>query len=398
MKRLRTIRLVAIREITERGRTKGFWGSLILTVGLITAAVIVPAILFGDEDAIKIGIVEPAPAALGPALVATGSAFEKTVQVSTYPDLATATAAVQSEAIKGAVVMSTEPTGQTDLIVRAIPDQQVQAIVSAAVASARLAELATEHGIPPLDLASLASPPTVTSLDPQEPADNSAFLIANIGVVLLFISIFSFGYWVLSGVVEEKQSRVVEVILSSVRPRELLIGKVLGIGVLGLVQLSVMVGVGVAAARLFGSFELPETTGVMVGTTLLWYIIGYALYSTAFGVLGALASRMEDASNVTAPVSIVATVGYLIALLVVTNDPDGLVATVCSLFPPFAPMVVPFRVALGAIGPIEFVASVLVSIAAVWAMFVVGGRVYRGAVLQIGGQMKLRDAWRQGTQ
>jgi len=396
VKRMRTIRLVAIREIAERGRTKAFWGSLILTVGLIVAAVIVPSILFADDDTLEVGIVEPAPATLAPALVATGSAFETTVEVTTYPDVASATDAVRSEAIEGAVVISAQASSPVELIVHTTPDQRLQAIVSAAVASSRLAELATEHGIPPLDLAALANPPTVTSLDPQEPTDDSAFLIANIGVILLFISIFSFGYWVLSGVVEEKQSRVVEVVLSTVRPRELLIGKVLGIGILGLVQLTIMVGVGVAAARLSGVLELPETTTAMVGTTLLWYIIGYTLYSTAFGVLGALASRMEDASNVTAPVSLVATGGYLLGLFVVVDNPDGLAATLCSLFPPFAPMVVPFRVALGAIGPVEFGIDVAVSIAAIWAMFVVGGRVYRGAVLQIGGQMKLRDAWRAG--
>ena len=398
MRRLRTIRLVAIREIAERGRTKSYWGSLVLTIGLIVAAVIVPAVLFADEDTLKIGIVEPAPIPLVAALVATGKALETTVEVTTYQDVVAATEAVRTEVVEGAVVMPSEATGETSLIVRSTPDQRLQTIVSAAVASSRLAELATEHGIPPFDLAALAGPLAVTSLDPQDPADESAFLVANVGVVLLFISIFSFGYWVLSGVVEEKQSRVVEVILSTVRPRELLIGKVIGIGILGLVQLALMVGVGVVAARLTGAFELPETTGPMVATTLLWYIIGYALYSAAFGVLGALASRMEDASNVTAPVSLVATGGYLIGIFAVTSDPDGLVATVCSFIPPFAPMVVPFRVAFGAIGPVEFVASVVVSVAAVWAMFLVGGRVYRGAVLQIGGQIKLRDAWRAGTQ
>jgi ABC-2 type transport system permease protein len=397
MKRLRTIRLVAVREIAERGRTRGFWGSLILTVGLILAAVIVPAIAFGEGDSLAIGVVEPAPAGLAPALVATGSAFETRVAITTYPDVRAAADAIEMDAVDGAIVVPVEPRAQPELIVRSTPDPRLQAIVVAAIAAARLSELAIEHDIPQLDLFALSTPPAVTSLEQRE-ADQSALLVANIGVILLFISIFSFGYWVLAGVVEEKQSRVVEVVLSTVRPRELLIGKVLGIGVLGLVQLVVMIGVGVAAARLTGTFELPETTVAMVGTTLLWYILGYALYATAFGVLGALASRMEDASNATAPISLVATGGYLVALFVVTGDPDGLVATLCSLFPPFAPMVVPFRVALGAIGPIEYAVTVAVAVAAIWAMFVVGGRVYRGALLRIGGQVKLRDAWRAGTQ
>jgi ABC-2 type transport system permease protein len=397
MRRLRTIRLVAMREIAERGKTKGYWGSLILTVGLIVAAVIVPAIIFDDEDTLAIGIVEPAPIGLRTVLVATGDAFETTVETTTYPDVQAARDAVTGEEVAGAIYIPTNG-GQPELIVRDSPDQRVQAIVAASVASARLSELATEHGISPTDLAAIATPPTITSLEEAREEEESGFLIANIGVILLFISIFSFGYWVLSGVVEEKQSRVVEVVLSTVRPRELLIGKVLGIGILGLIQLVVMVGVGVVAARLTGAFELPETTGPMVATTFIWYILGYAIYATAFGVLGALASRMEDASNVTAPVSVVATAGYLIGLFVVIQDPDGLVATLATFFPPFAPMVVPFRVAVGGIGPIEFVASIVVAVLALWAMFVIGGRVYRGAVLRVGGQVKLRDAWRAGTQ
>jgi ABC-2 type transport system permease protein len=398
MNRMRTNRLVAVREIGERGRTKGFWGSLLLTVGLIVAAVIVPAVLFADEDTIGVGVVEPVPAALVPALIATGTAFDSSVRTITYPNVAAARDAVASDAVKGAVVVPAERGQSPELIVKSTPDQRLQSIVAAAVATTRLSDLAAEHGIAPAQLAGLSVAPIVTSIEVTEERDDSGLLIANVGVILLFISIFSFGYWVLGGVVEEKQSRVVEVILSTVRPRELLIGKVLGIGLLGLLQLVIMVAAGVAAARVSGAFELPDTTVPMVATTLLWYIVGYAIYATAFGVLGALASRMEDASNVTAPVSLVATGGYLIGIFAVTGDPDGIVATVASFFPPFAPMVVPFRVALGGIGQVEFVAAVLVSVVTVWLMFVVGGRVYRGAVLQVGATVKLRDAWRAGTQ
>ena len=92
--------------------------------------------------------------------------------------------------------------------------------------------------------AAASTPPSVTALEPFDEARSTQFLFANAGVILMFIAIFSYGYWVLTGVVEEKQSRVVEVVLSTVRPRDLLIGKVLGIGILGLVQLVAMVVVG----------------------------------------------------------------------------------------------------------------------------------------------------------
>ncbi|MEA2517991.1 MAG: type transport system permease protein, partial [Chloroflexota bacterium] len=231
-------------------------------------------------------------------------------------------------------------------------------------------------------------------LQAPDPDRDVAFIFANVGVILLFIAIFTFGTWVLTGVVEEKQSRVVEVVLATVEPRDLLIGKVVGIGVLGLAQLVLMVTVGITAGVAAGRFALPPTTGFAVANLLIWFVLGYAFYSTALGVLGALASRMEEASNASSPVSFIAMGAYFFSLLVALNDPTGTAARIATFVPPVAPMVVPLRAALGAIEPWEFAGSIVVMGAAIWALFVVGGRVYSGAVLQSGGRVKLRDAWR----
>ena len=117
-------------------------------------------------------------------------------------------------------------------------------------------------------------------------------MFANVGIILIFIGIFSFGFAVLTGVVEEKQSRVVEVVLSTVRPRDLLMGKVFGIGVLGLVQLVVFIVAGLAAAVLTDRFELPSTTPHRGGHARR--LVPARLRpcnATALGFLGALASR-----------------------------------------------------------------------------------------------------------
>ena len=134
--------------------------------------------------------------------------------------------------------------------------------------------------------------------------------------------------------------------------------------------------------------------GSALANLFVWFILGYAFYSTALGVLGALASRMEEASNASSPVSFIAMAGYFFSLLVALNDPSGTAARIATFIPPVAPMVVPLRAALGAIQPWEVIGSVVVMCAAIWALFVVGGRVYSGAVLQTGARMKLRDAWR----
>jgi ABC-2 type transport system permease protein len=103
---------------------------------------------------------------------------------------------------------------------------------------------------------------------------------------------------------------------------------------------------------------------------------------------------MEEASNASTPVTMVAMLSYFAAILLVTNEPDGVLAHVLTFIPPSAPMVVPLRAALGTIEPWEIGLSVLVTLAAIWFLFVLGGRIYSGAVLQTGSRMKLRDAWR----
>jgi ABC-2 type transport system permease protein len=251
-----------------------------------------------------------------------------------------------------------------------------------------------DAGVDPGALIAAQGVPSVESLDPQTDADQSRFLFANIGAVLILVGIFSFGFTVLTGVVEEKQSRVVEVVLATVRARDLLMGKVLGIGILGVVQLLVFVVAALAAAILTNRFALPETTPSAIALLVVWFVLGYALYSTALGFLGALASRLEEASNASTPVTMIAMISYFVAIFAVINDPEGIVARVATFIPASAPFVVPLRAAFDAISPVEVAVAILVTVIAIWILFAIGARVYAGAVLQTAGRMKVRDAWR----
>jgi ABC-2 type transport system permease protein len=296
------------------------------------------------------------------------------------------------------VIVPADLSSAGELAFRESADPTIQGVVSSAVAGLRVNAALESEGVDPSTFIEAQSPPTIRALEPPEEGSDARFLIANIGAVLILVGVFSFGFTVLTGVVEEKQSRVMEVVLSTVVPRDLLMGKVLGIGILGLVQLAVFVIASLIAARLTQEFELPETTPGAAVQLVIWFILGYTLYSTALGVLGALASRMEEASNASTPVTIVAMLSYFVAIFAVLQDPSGPVAIVASFIPFSAPMVVPMRAALGAITPIEILAAALVTIAAIWVLFVVGGRVYAGAALQTAGRMRLRDAWRSAGQ
>jgi ABC-2 type transport system permease protein len=387
MNRTRAVYLVARRELVERARSRAFLIGLVITEALILAGFLLPSLFGGGgDDGLTVGYVGQPPSDVRTAITLAGTAFDTEVSIEPLADVSAAEAAVREARVEAAIVPPDAGSGggtAGELLVRDRPDPRVQAVVQAAYV------ILADIQAPPV--------PTVRSLEPQAEVDEIAFLLANAGVVLLFISIFSFGYWVLTGVVEEKQSRVVEVVLSTVVPRDLLMGKVLGIGILGLVQLVAMVVTALVLAQVTGRFELPPTTGPAVAMVFVWFGIGYALYATMFAVLGALASRMEEASNATTPVSLLATAGYLLGLLVVPGDPTGVVARLATFFPPFAPMIVPLRAALAAIEVWEAILAAVVAIAATYLMLVFGGRVYAGAVLRTG-RVRLRDAWRASGQ
>jgi ABC-2 type transport system permease protein len=394
MSRLRSVWLVAKREIIERGRSRGFLFSVLFTTALVVGSIVVPPLLFGDDDPTPVGLVEPVPAGLDTALLATAAQVDAELELRSYPDVAAADAALAAEEVDAVMVVPADLSSSGEVRFAEDADDGLVSLVSLSVSAVRAQAVLTEAGVDPADLAAVQVPPTVVELEPSTDDQEGQFLLANIGAVLILVGIFSFGFTVLTGVVEEKQSRVVEVVLSTVRPKDLLMGKVLGIGILGIVQLAIFGLAAVAAASFTGGIPLPSTTPGAVLMLAVWFILGYALYATALGFLGALASRMEEASNASTPVTVVAMVSYFAALFGVTNDPNGVVATVATYLPPSAPFVVPLRVAFDAISPIEIGLAMLSTIIGIYVLFSIGARVYAGAVLQTAGRMKLRDAWR----
>ncbi len=398
MSRWRSIWLVARREIIERGRSRGFVLSVLFTTAIVIGSFLVPALLFGDEEDAKIGVVQPAPPALDGLVTSIASGAGRTLELVPYPDRSAAEAALEADEVEAVIDVPADLSSPGTVVYKESTDQVLQSIVSAAIVSLRVNAVLVGTDVDQAAMAAAQQPPEAVELDPQTDAERSRFLVANIGAVLILVGIFSFGFTVLTGVVEEKQSRVVEVVLSTVRARDLLMGKVLGIGVLGVVQLAVFLIAALGAASLTSELVLPTTTPAAIMLLAIWFVLGYALYSTALGFLGALASRMEEASNASTPVTMVAMLSYFVAIFAVINDPHGTVATIATYLPPSAPFVVPLRAALEAIEPWEIGLAIISTLVGIWVLFAIGARVYAGAVLQTTGRMKLRDAWRSAGQ
>ena len=213
--------------------------------------------------------------------------------------------------------------------------------------------------------------------------------------ILIYIALLSTGQLVAQGVVEEKATRVVELLLATIRPWQLMAGKVIGIGVLGLIQVALIAGFGLAAALVTGSLSLSlSAAGGTVIWLVVWFVLGFLLYALAFAGAAALVSRQEDAQSVVLPIMMLLIVGYVIGISVLPADPSSGLVEILSLIPVFAPTLMPMRLAIGGVPVWESVLAVVLAVGMLPLLTAVAGRVYRNAVVRSGARVKLSDALR----
>jgi ABC-2 type transport system permease protein len=389
---LRTIYLVAIRELRTRLRGRGFQVATAVMLLAVVAAMVVPAMIRSDKPPVRqVGLAGTVPAGLATGLVAQGTATGSRVEPRIYQNVADGEDAVRRNRIDVLVVDGSR------LVWRARADSTLRGTVAAAVQLVQARQRAAALGLSDRQLAELLTPPRLEerSLAGDDPNRAASEVAVTVMIVLLFTAISFYGSQLLTGVVEEKSSRVVEVLLAHMSPRHLLAGKVLGIGLLGLGQLLLVAVVAAVTAAAVDAVDIPQIRVSMLAWLLVWFLLGYALWSVAYGALGALASRSEDAQAVSAPATIVLVAVYVFALTAL-YDPDSLSSRVASLIPVTAPLVMPIRIARGEVALWEVALALALTAAAIYALVRLGGRVYAGAVLRTGAKVRLRDAWRFG--
>jgi ABC-2 type transport system permease protein len=281
-----------------------------------------------------------------------------------------------------------------ELVWKAEIDDQLEAVVTSAVQVLERQEAVGELGLGAEEAQRLLAPAVLpsTSLERvmQERAEREG--LALIGLFVLFVAIAFYGGFVLVGVVEEKSSRVVEVLLSRLRPTELLAGKILGIGLVGLAQLALVAGSALVALRFSENIAAATTTST-IGWIVVWFILGYGFYSVLYGAAGSLVSRQEEAQSIQFPISAILIVAYFFAMEA-ARSPDGTTALVGSFLPPTAPMVMIVRIAYGVVPWWQIVLSIALLLATIYGMVLLAGRIYAGAVLRIGRRLRLREVWR----
>jgi ABC-2 type transport system permease protein len=384
MSRLRIVALVARRDFMERLMSRAFQLSTAVIVLVVVGLVVAPSFFDTGAPSWNIGVVGDGDQALAEAVVQAAPEAGTTVDVVPLTEGAIGDALDEGDvdiAVNGGE-LTTRPQADPTLI----------SAVSAVVGAIRFADAAAAAGLEPAQTSELlaASTVEVREHEPEggEQANVGAAFIAS---VLLFVAIVTYGQWILAGVVEEKANRVVEVVLGAVRPHLLLAGKILGIGTLGVIQL-LFIGVAALAARAAGgTIELPTGFGSVAWIVLLWFVLGYAFYATAFAASGSLVSRIEDAQNAAFPLTLVLMIGYFVAAF--SFGGDNAVLRVMSLLPPFAPVTMSVRMAAGAAPAWEVALSIAGMLAATWVLIRFAGRIYAGGLLRGGGRTKVREAW-----
>jgi ABC-2 type transport system permease protein len=210
--------------------------------------------------------------------------------------------------------------------------------------------------------------------------------------LLLYLQLIVYGLAVASGEVEEKSSRVVEVLLAAIPPRALLAGKIAGIGLLGLLQLLLTAVVGLGLGSASGAIELDAGDAGILAVVLVWFLLGYLLWACLYAMAGAIVSRQEDLQSSTTVLTLVLVVSYLVAFPAL-DDPESTVAVVSSLVPLSSPIIMPVRVVVDAAGPAEIIASLALLVVAIGLLVPLGARIYENAILRTGKPLKLREAW-----
>ncbi|NUR90993.1 MAG: ABC transporter permease [Nonomuraea sp.] len=364
--------LVARREIVTQVRTKTFLVGLLVTALLVAAVSFAPKLL-GGNDSYTLGTVNSQQLPL------KAAAPDTDIEWRTFPDEAAAKKAVLDGDVDAVLVNGEKVITDGEI------DSELGVLMQSTNREMRLG--AAGVSIPPLQMVSVGA-------DTRYQAARTG--IAVVLVIVLFMLLMGQVMMVAMGVVEEKGSRIVEILLAAVRPWQLLGGKIVGLGALGLINLVTILVVGLGAASVSGfAAEFPPGMPGLIAAVLIWFVLGYAFFATLAAALSSLVSRQEEVSSVMTPLTMLIMITYFVAFYA-TNDPTGTLATVMSYIPPFSSMIMPVRMAAAEVPLWQVAASMAAMVAAVLVVLSFGARVYERAVLRTGARLKLGDVLRAG--
>jgi ABC-2 type transport system permease protein len=385
--------LVARREIREAVRATSFKVMLIISVVALAAIIVIANLGGDDEDPERVAYVGTEAGAA--AIERLGDATGIDVEVTTVADDAAARAAVLdgdadvAVAADGTRIFTEDELDLTDGSTRAtlVNVMRADLALENGLRTAGLSpeEAAEVRATPPPDVEALAA-------DPEDEVDTSRIGTAIVTNILLFLMLQTYGSWVLTAVTREKASRVVEVLLAVITPRQLLIGKVVGIGIVALIHAAVLIATALVTTRVMGVDLTAGSAPGDLAIALIWFLLGYALYCGAFAAAGSLVPRPEDAQSAAFPIMLPILFAYIVSFS--AAEGANTLLWVLAFIPFTAVVAMPTLYAIGE-APLWAVGlSMLITLAAIVAVGLLAAKIYERSVLH-SRKLSWRDAFRQ---
>jgi ABC-2 type transport system permease protein len=422
---MKKLSVVLEREYMERVRTKWFLVATIFGPVFFGVLMFLPAYMASrstaTDEVARIRILDATGANLGQLVSAeltrdiTGDTSSTQVTVVTEASLAeaesTATGDIRRKAIKGYLVLdegTLQGRGARYLGTNASALADMRRIENAVARELIGLEL-TRAGVASIDVDRVKRLRAGLRTERFSTTGRSAsgrvnIIFASIVGILLYTTILMYGQNVLRGVIEEKQTRVAEVVVSSIRPTTLLAGKVLGVGAVGLTQMTIwmfatilMFRFRVPLMELFGlpatNIPLPSVSAGQIAILLVFFLLGYTLYSALFAAVGAMVSSEQEAQQAQMPV-VLMLVMSIIFLQPVLLEPDGSLAIALSLTPISSPIMMPLRMSTIDVPAWEVGISILTLIAGCYLAVYFAAKVYRTGLLMHGKRVSFREVFK----
>lgn len=380
--------VVARREVSVKLRDRSFVVGSLMTLALLVGLIGLQAWLDGRTDSYDVASSSPQAATLVEQLVDDAPGIDEDVEISAVSEDSddSARAAVQDESVDA--WLTQEPDGTWTLVTRESAPDSLRKVVETTVQSVVLARNAASAGTS-VDELTAGTVLAVEQLDGNEDLSDLRDLLGFAMAFMFYLASIIFGMTLAQSVTEEKQSRIVEMIAAAVPLRQLLAGKILGNTALAVGQLALYVAVGMVGLSLtdYGTL-VPGLTGDLVWF-LAFFLVGFLALSCLWAVAGALASRNEDLQSTATPVTML-----LLAVFLGSAFLEGRAETIGSFVPPLSAVAMPVRLVNGEAQWWEALAALVLLLALAAALVLVAERIYRRALMQSGGQLSMRQAWR----
>ncbi len=387
------VSLIAKREFTVQVMKKSFVISNVIILAVIVGGIIAFSIFSGsgDEERDVVGIA--GDQSIAAVVEATGDAVGSPVEVREVADAAAARSGVESGDLDVALVPD-GTAGAYTAVTESDLTGTLRAVVEGSVATQATNTALAQQGVDQNELGAATSAATVTvdAIDPPDPEAGQRTALALSAVFLLYAQIIGFGMYVAMGVVEEKSSRVVELLLSTVRPLQLLWGKILGIGAVGILQLALYGIAGVGAGLGTGVLTVTGAAASVFAATLAWFILGFAFFAVLYAAGGSMVSRQEDVNSTTMPLLILIMAMFFAAFYSV-SDPESTLANTLSWIPPFSAIMMPLRIAAGVTSPVQIVGSAVLMVITTAILAMGAAKIYQRSILRIGKTVSWKEAF-----